>query len=94
VKRLVDCDKFVLDRWRIDGMQSFGGDGRFHILSVLDGELFVGSAQEVGDRGNTTSDEVSLFSLIRGQTLLVPASVTDVTVAPRERCVFLDMYLP
>lgn len=94
VKRLVDCDKFVLDRWRIDDMQSFGSDDRFHILSVLDGELFVGSAQAVGERGNTTSDEVSLFSLIRGQTLLVPASVTDVTVAPRQRCVFLDMYLP
>ncbi len=94
VKRLVDCDKFVLDRWRIDASQSFGGDERFHILSVLDGELFVGSTQAVSTRGNTTSDEVSLFSLIRGQTLLIPASVTDVTVAPRERCVFLDMYLP
>ncbi len=94
VKRLVECDKFVLDRWRIDGLEELGGDQRFHILSVLDGELFVGSAAAVAARGNTTSDEVSLFSLIRGQTLLVPASVTDVTVAPREKCVFLDMYLP
>jgi mannose-6-phosphate isomerase len=94
VERLVACDKFVLDRWRVADQQPLGGDNRFHILSVLEGELFLGSSQAVVARGNTTSDEVSLLSLIRGQTVLVPACLPSVTVAPREQCVFLDMYLP
>jgi mannose-6-phosphate isomerase len=94
VGRLVACDKFVLDRWRLEGQQTLGGDNRFHMLSVLEGELFVGSAQAVTSRGNTTSDEVSLLSLIPGQTVLLPASLPAVTIAPRETSVFLDMYLP
>jgi mannose-6-phosphate isomerase len=94
VRRLVACDKFVLDRWRLTDQQPLGGDERFHILSVLEGELFLGSSQAVDSRGNTTSDEVGLLSLIRGQTVLVPASYSRATVAPREECVFLDMYLP
>jgi mannose-6-phosphate isomerase len=94
VRRLVACDKFVLDRWRLTDQQPRGGDERFHILSVLEGELFLGSSQAVDSRGNPTSDEVGLLSLIRGQTVLVPASYSRATVAPREECVFLDMYLP
>jgi mannose-6-phosphate isomerase len=94
VERLVECDKFVLDRWRIDGSRALGQDDRFHILSVLEGELFVGASSTVSARGSSTSDELSLCSLIAGQTLLVPASIRDLTVAPRERCVFVDMYLP
>jgi mannose-6-phosphate isomerase len=94
VERLVACDKFVLDRWRIDGQRPLVTDDRFHLLSVLAGELFVGASGLVSTRGSTTSDEVSIFSLIQGQTLLVPASIRQLTVAPRETCVFLDMYLP
>ncbi|MCI0360161.1 MAG: class I mannose-6-phosphate isomerase [Planctomycetaceae bacterium] len=81
VERLVECDKFVLDRWRIDGPQRVETDNRFHILSVLAGEL-------------TASDQVSTFSLASGQTLLVPASCRDLTVVPQERSEFLDIYLP
>lgn len=94
VQRLVACDKFVLDRWRLADQQPLGGDDRFHILSVLEGELFVGSSQAVESRGSTTSDEVSLLSLIRGQTVLIPASLPGVTLAPRGECILLDMYLP
>jgi mannose-6-phosphate isomerase len=94
VERLVACDKFVLDRWRLDGQQTLGGDNRFHILSVLEGELFVGSSQAIASRGNTTSDEVSLLALIPGQTVLLPANLAPVTIAPRETSVFLEMYLP
>ena len=39
VERLVACDKFVLDRWRIDSPQPIGGDDRFHIVAVLEGEV-------------------------------------------------------
>ena len=94
VLRLVACDKFVLDRWRIEDVRPLAMDDRFHILSVLSGELFAGSAAAVGGRGSATSDQVSVISLIAGQTLLVPACVRDLTLAPRQKCEFLDMYLP
>jgi mannose-6-phosphate isomerase len=94
IQRLVECDKFVLDRWLLTDQQPLGGDDRFHILSVLAGELFVGSSQAVESRGSTTSDEVSLLSLIRGQTVLIPASLPGVTLAPRGECTLLDRYLP
>jgi mannose-6-phosphate isomerase len=94
VERLVACDKFVLDRWRINGQEPLVVGNRFRILSVLEGELFVGSSRALGTRGSTTSDQVSVVSLIAGQTLLVPASATELTVAPRGTCVILDMYLP
>ncbi len=41
VERLVECDKFVLDRWRFDKPQTIGGDERFHLLAVLEGEIEV-----------------------------------------------------
>ena len=39
--RLVECDKFVLDRWEIDSPVRLGGDARFHILAVLAGTLLI-----------------------------------------------------
>ena len=39
VQRLVACDKFVLDRWTISDVASLGGDGRMHIVTVLEGVL-------------------------------------------------------
>ncbi len=94
VERLVACDKFVLDRWRIDDTRPLATDDRFHILSVLSGELFAGTAAAISGRGSATSDQVAVISLIAGQTLLVPASVRDLSVSPRNKCEFLDMYLP
>ncbi|MEX2174215.1 MAG: type I phosphomannose isomerase catalytic subunit [Pirellulaceae bacterium] len=82
VERLVACDKFVLDRWRPDGPQPLGGDERFHILSVLTGELTVASG------------ELPPVPLRRGETLLLPASLPAATIAPRGACTLLDMYLP
>ena len=97
VERLVQCDKFILDRWRLEKMHTLGGDERFHILSVLEGEVLLsrsGEAVQSHVAGSSTSDEVSLLSLIRGQTVLLPASIGAVTIAPRERAALLDMYLP
>jgi mannose-6-phosphate isomerase len=94
VERLVACDKFVLDRWRISDLRPLATGDRFHILSVLSEELFVGMSAALASRGSTTSDQVSVISLIKGQTLLVPAACGELTVAPRESCEFLDMYLP
>jgi len=98
VERLVVCEKFMLDRWRLSGMDKLGGDGRFHVLSVLEGEVLLsgsGPQVELGRKpGATTTDEVSLLSLIRGQTVLLPACLGEVTVASRDSAVMLDMYLP
>jgi mannose-6-phosphate isomerase len=98
VQELAASDKFVLDRLDLEQMQSLSGDNRFHILSVLEGEILLGATAadvEAHRRpGATTCDEVSLVSLVRGQTVLVPACLSAITVAPRERAVVIDMYLP
>ncbi len=98
IERLVVCDKFILDRWRLDAMQTLRLDDRFHIVSVLEGEVLLGcSAPDVaaGQRpGASTSDEVSLLALVRGQTALLPASLGEVSLAPRQSAALLDIYLP
>lgn len=81
VERLVDCDKFVLDRWQLDGPQPCGGDERFHLLAVVDGAAKV------------TSERVS-HQLCRGNTILVPASCPVVSIEPQPQATLLDMYLP
>ena len=37
---------------------------------------------------------VSLLALIAGQTILLPASIGAVTIAPRDAAALLDIYLP
>ena len=81
VERLVECDKFVLDRWRFDQPQSIGGDDRFHLLAVLSGSL-----QIPGDP--------SREPLGRGQTALLPATAGPIELQPQESTVLLDIYLP
>ena len=39
VDRLVNCDKFVLDRHSIRSAQRIGGDNTCHILAVIDGDI-------------------------------------------------------
>ena len=81
VSRLVDCEKFVLDRWEMDQPQIAGGDDRFHILAVLEGE--------VGVQGDPSSQPLSL-----GHSLLLPASAGEVHITPSRKAVLLDAYLP
>ncbi len=81
VGRLVDCEKFILDRWTFDLPLSAGGDGRFHIIVVLDGAVLV-----EGDPAGTL--------LPRGATALLPASCGAVRLSPRAKTVLLDAYLP
>lgn len=80
VERLVSCDKFVLDRWQISEPCRVGGDDRFHILALLDGEM-------------TIEGDTSPAPLKRGQTVLLPASCGEV-VCRSQGARFLDMYLP
>ncbi len=81
VTRLVECDKFVLDRWQFDAPQPIGGDDRFHIVAVIAGE-----ATLAGDPADAP--------LALGHTALVPASVGPLTVTPTGPTTLLDMYLP
>jgi mannose-6-phosphate isomerase len=81
VERLVACDKFVLDRQRIERPQSIGGDDRFHLISVVEGEIEV--ADDPLDR-----------PLRKGETALLPAALGTVTVMPRQATTLLDAYLP
>ncbi len=84
-ERLVECDKFVLDRLTIGkpqaaGLaepQTAGGDDRFHLLVPLSGAITV------------SGDAVSL-----GNTCLVPAAAGAVELVPRGEAVVLDIYLP
>ncbi len=81
VSRLVQCDKFVLDRWRIDRDGKLGGDDRFHMISVLQGDI-------------TLPSDPAQRPLSRGQTVLLPASIGETIFACSSETVLLDMYLP
>ncbi len=81
LERLVECEHFMLDRWSMTGRHMLGGDQRFHLLSVVSGEVVV-----AGDPSGQP--------LTRGQTLLLPASCGKVSVTAPNHAVVLDMYLP
>ena len=41
-EKLVDCEKFILDRHTLASSQPLGGDDRFHLLVVLEGTITLG----------------------------------------------------
>jgi mannose-6-phosphate isomerase len=79
-EQLVECDKFILDRWRLDGAATIGGDGRFHILTILEGE-----AEIAGDPAGRP--------LRKGETMLLPAAC-GATAIKAKNALLLDAYLP
>jgi mannose-6-phosphate isomerase len=81
VSRLVECDKFVWDRWDFDRSMPVGSDDRCHVLTVLQGAV-----QIAGDPAGSP--------LPRGQTALLPASLGEVMLSPQGRTVLLNAYLP
>jgi mannose-6-phosphate isomerase len=81
VERLVECDKFVLDRWRFDNSGIIEPDGRFHLLAVVDGAM------------ELVADTTTVL-LKRGDTVLIPAACGEVDLTPRKTADFLDIYLP
>jgi mannose-6-phosphate isomerase len=81
VERLIDCEKFIIDRWEFSQRQPWTNDERFHIIATIEGGL----AASVDGWSHT---------LKQGDTLLVPASCRDVEFVPRGRAVVLDIYLP
>lgn len=81
VSRLVECDKFVLDRWRFDVPRPAGGDRRCHIISVLEGRVEV-----AGDPAGSPVPP--------GGTVLLPAALGQVELRPQGGTALLDAYLP
>jgi mannose-6-phosphate isomerase len=81
VSRLVECDKFVWDRFDFDSPLTVGGDDRCHILTVLQGAVRI-----EGDPGDSP--------LSCGGTVLLPAAVGQVQLAPQGRATMLDACLP
>ncbi len=74
--RLVDCDKFVLDRWELRSAAQLGGGSICHLLTVVEGELRL---------PNDPAGPVQI-----GETVLVPASCGPVVVEPAPTAVVLD----
>jgi mannose-6-phosphate isomerase len=80
-ERLVDCDKFILDRLTISHPQTIGGDERFHLLVPLTGAITVS--------GDPVPEPLSL-----GETCLIPAAAGSAELVPAGDAVVLDIYLP
>jgi mannose-6-phosphate isomerase class I len=81
VERLIQCDKFILDRLRLSASHSLPNDNRFHILAVVEGAVSISADDED-------------CNLKRGGTALIPATTREVKIVPQDRAVLLDMYLP
>jgi mannose-6-phosphate isomerase len=81
VERLVACDKFVVDRWRLERPQVLDGDQRCHLLVVLEGAICLphDAVQE---------------PLTGGQTALLPAAMGGTPLLPQHAATLLDIYLP
>lgn len=80
-ERLVACDKFVIDRMRVEGPFQMPVDGRFHILACLQGAV-------------TWDDGPTPVRLGLGETALLPAACTSRHLHAAEPSMVLDMFLP
>lgn len=81
VERLVECEKFILDRRTLTGDAIVGGDERFHILCMISGEMHI--------EGDRSERPLSL-----GETALLPAAAGMTNLNAADEAVVLDMYLP
>lgn len=81
VENLVECEKFILNRWQLEQPRSLGGDGRFHILAVVSGSIAVES-------------DPCRQPMETGQSMLIPANCPAVSVTPSEKSVVLEIHLP
>lgn len=83
-ERLVACDKFIFDRWRLaaGGQAELADAGGFRILTVIEGTATVAchGAEPV--------------ELTLGQTLLAPACCSAVVLQSAAGATVLDMRLP
>jgi mannose-6-phosphate isomerase len=84
-RRLVDCEKFVLDRIQAPKPNScsvqIAGDARLHLLSVTSGAVRL--------TWDATSDV-----LATGESVVLPAAMPPLSAQFDRDSVMLDMYLP
>ena len=80
-QRLVTCDKFLVDRHELAGPVTLPPDRRARLLVVLAGTMQV-------------SHDPAPIPCVKGDTLLLPASLGEVSVVPRDHGVLLDICLP
>ena len=81
VRRLVTCDKFALDRHVVTGACQLGGDGKCHIIAVLEGDVLL-------------DDEHTTAPLDRGDVAILPASLPPTLATPSKSATIVDAYLP
>jgi mannose-6-phosphate isomerase len=79
--QLVECEKFVMNRRVIDRQTSLGGDGRFRILAVVEGQLNVA--------GDPSEKPLSV-----GQTILLPACLPATQLVADQSATLLEIYVP
>ena len=95
-QRLVECDKFVLDRLQSGERSStslpLAGDDRCHLLTVPSGTATIAwdDAVASGVSGAPTHTE----RLDTGQSLLLPAALPAVNVLLEPHSTLLDMFVP
>ena len=80
VTRLVCATAFSIDRWHWRNSEVLGGDGRFNLVPVSDGQA-------------TLRHPAAELDMVRGQSCLVPACC-QVELVAAEGCTMLDAHLP
>ena len=84
-ERLISCDKFCFDRISGVSQATIGGDGRFYILTVPQGEALVEADSDIGDQ---------VYRLSTGDSLLLPARLGSVKITFAEGTTLLTASLP
>lgn len=80
-EELVRCDKFLIRRHQLDSAVTFAPEVGFRILMLLAGT------------GALTTDETS-WSLVKGNTVLIPASCPAVQITPEDPITLLEVSVP
>jgi mannose-6-phosphate isomerase len=80
-ERLVECDKFILDRVTFAAPTTIGGDDRCRVLAMVEGAV-----SAAGDPLHAP--------LAIGDAALAPAAAGAITFTPQGRAAMLDIYLP
>ena len=83
VERLVESDRFIIDRFSVHSPQVVGSEGTCHVVTILSGSV-------------SMEGEVGAEPLRLGQTILLPASLEPVTFKPAgdRPAILIDVYLP
>ena len=85
-ERLLESRFFCLERWTLAARSPnlprrtrLGGDGRCHVLTVLDGELILEGLEG---------------KLVQGDTVVLPAELSATEIHALRKSMFLEAYLP